>query len=398
MPLVPAAALITLATYFFIKAESVGNHNRKAVYSFVAGTLIGLAYITHPEGIILLFYIGLYGIASLVILDAKKKKFRELSDMLVFVVLGFLGGYSLMGFYYLFTVNNFLLYPIVDHTVFLFQAGTQPVYNVSVLNGLTLTYTTGEPGRYLNLITKTQLTKSLYVEYGLFYFSILGFLAIVFAVILLFLKIKKSRFFIGMFAFYMIALSFMPTNIKTLKNGIDLLIVNSVAMYGVVLVLPVIIIVSLGIDYLISRKNAVFKYIAAGLIIAVIIFSLMDLNYDTTVYRNSLSTVYTVLNFINQHPNNIYYGNRLFVGEIVQISNFKYLNTVLPLFNCSKPSVSKLNNTYIITGGTINIDMSPPIMHDFNNCLTKNLSSAAVQIVNTSNPFDASSPIVIYKT
>ncbi len=396
MPLVPTVALLALAVLVFVRMDSAGSQRKRMLYALLTGALTGFAYLTHPEGVILLFFLFLYCLVLLIAGFSLKSTKRTLLD-LALIAAGFLLAYSTVGFYYLGSAGNFLLYPVADRDVFLYQAATQPLSNITVMNGVTLTYTTGSPSAYINLLFRTPgIATSLYLIYGMFYFSILGYLAVVFSVLLIVLRAGKRRwFFISMLVFYLLALSLMPTEIRSVNGGVNLLIVNSADMYGEVLVLPTVIIVAMGLDRLLSSKKKALWAVVIALLVALIAVSILEMNGDAAFNRSSMSTVYSFIGFLQQHPNVTFYGQPQFIGDVNMLTGFKYDSTVKPLFSCSNDSIGALNGTYIAVGGTVSMELSPGVMQDFDSCVMANMTDATLAF-NAPNPFSPSLPLEVF--
>lgn len=396
MPLVQTAALLSLAVFAFVKIETAKSEMGKLLYALLSGVLMGLAYLTHPEGVILLFFVFLY---SVVLLAARfsRRLARRTALNLVLIATGFLLAYSAAGFYYLAASGNFLLYPLADHNVFLYQAATQPLSNVTVAHGLTLTYTTGTPESYLNLLFRAPfIATSLYLIYGMFYFSVIGYLFVAFAVILALAKGARYKwFFISMFFFYLAALSLMPTGMRFANGGIDLLVVNSADMYGEVLVLPAVVIVALGLDWLMARRRAVTTVLAAALIAAILIFSVIEMNGDAAFNRSSMSTVYSFLGFMRQHPGATFYGQPQFIGDAGMLTGQRDASNLRILPSCSPGFLGSLNDAYIVTGGTASMELSYGVMEDFDSCVKANLTDATLAF-NAPNPFQPFLPLRIF--
>jgi len=396
LPIIPMIAMLTIAVYLFIKRKKSEKTKTKYIYSLLSGFFVGLAYLVHPEGVILLPFLILY---SLVTIISNKSVFREEIRNISFTVIGAFLAFSITGIWYFMITGNFFLYPEVDHNVFLYQSRTQSLYNISIGSNAVLSYTTGTPLNYVNMLFRLELTKNLFpVEHGLFYFSVIGYLAVAFGTFLL-LKSKNSqqRMFVYLFIFYLAALSFTPTNISTNSRGqVMFLMVNSDVIYSSILILPLTIIIALGLEQMFSTNIKGVKYVAVGIITCCVVVSIMQLNYDSTIFRNSMYDVNQFVKYVSLHSSGVFYAQPTFAQEAQDISRYRYLSSIRPLFSCSASNIAKINDSYFVVGGTLSISWTPAIMQSYNNCVTANLTNANL-VYNASNPYEPSNPLRIFK-
>lgn len=396
LPVIPMAAMLTVSVYLFLRGLLSKSHKQGRSFFLLCGIFIGLAYLIHPEGVILLPFLLLY---LLIYALRNRQTASDTGINMLLILVGAFIAFSIAGTFYLLAAKNFFLYPLVDHNVFLYQFTTQPLYNVSIGNVLSLSYTTGTPLSYLDIMLRFGLTQNLfYTEYNLFYFSIIGYLAIAGWILLLFRSNKGQHKIFGyMLLFYIVALSFVPTSISVAPTGkIILTMVNSDVIYASVLALPAIAIVAIVIEKVLSNKRKAVKCLAIGVILLCIAISITQLNYDSSIYRNSMHDVNLFVSYVKAHTNETFYAQPAFVQEAQDISGYKYINEMNALFNCGKSSIAQINNSYFAVGGTLSISWSPGVLSGYDTCVEENLTSAQV-IYTAPNPYDNSVPLQILK-
>ena len=395
VPVIPMVTLLTIALYLFLRKEKSTSQKSRRSFSLFAGVFIGLAYLVHPEGIILLPILVLYLVFKG--LRDRKEMLPE-AESLGLVLLGAFLAFSITGIFYFINSGNFFLYPQVDHNVFLYQSATQNHANFTIGQAAILSYTTGTPYNYASMLLRTGLTAGIFsVEHNFFYFSILGYLAIAFGVFLAVSpKGKRERLFLCILVLYIAALSLLPTNISRTPQGeLVLLIVNSDAIYGSVLILPVVAIVAIGIDRLMSSRKRGLQVFAVILIVGCVAVSVMQLGYDSTAYRNSMQTVNDFVRYVSLHSDATFYAQPSFAQEALDISGYKY--DIRPLFDCGNPGLVTQSQGYLALGGTISITWAPGILQDYDNCVDGNLTGMTVVYL-ANNPYDPGSPFEILET
>ena len=395
LPVVPMAAMLSVAVYLFIRAELKTKSKRRGLCYLLTGFFIGLAYLTHPEGVILLPFVAIYLFAKMV---RHRDTAIQYGKYLALVLIGAFVAFSITGLFYLTTANNFFLYPAVDHDVFLYQYATQAHLNFTLANSVVLSYTTGNPLSYLELVLKCGTSQSLfYIEHDFLYFSTYGYLAAALgALIILKAKKPKQRLFVYMLVFYLVLLSFMPTH-ASLSNGKLLLTeVNSDSMYGIILVLASVVIIATGLDYLISNRQRAMIGLALIIIACGVTASILELNYDSGIYRSSMYDVNAFVGYLQGHGGAVFYAQPSFAQEVQDITGYKYLNTVKPLFNCSRGFISNASNSYFVLGGTLSIGWTPAVISNFDSCVGANLTDANT-VYQIPNPYQPNLPLQIVK-
>ena len=394
-PLVPAMALITAATYTFIKSEKDTKMKVKTriIYYIVTGILIGLGYLTNPLSLLLGVFIVLFELFKLS-KEINEKSFKSIAIKLAFVFVGFMIAFSITGLYYYAQSGNFFLYPSVDHAGAVNNALTQPKGTVFEVDNINVTRTDVQKLFYLPII----FDLSSYDQYHSSYFSLIGYLGIVFAAVIVFRKVKYGRFFVSMLVLYLVLLNFTPLAFVSIAGKLQIFLVYMEPMLITPLTLPFIAIVALGLEELLSRREKVFMVIALIIILATIIVAVKDLNSDTSYYRSSVASIYSFESFAAQHQNSTFYAYPLIADEINDISSYRY--NVRYLLNCSQlytyETVFK-NNTYVFTGGSMGMDVSPGIIRDFSACTQNNISNYSSLAYTANNPFDNMSPVKIYR-
>lgn len=395
VPVIPMVALLMIAFYLFLRKEKSTSRKSRRSLSFFAGAFVGLAYLVHPEGIILLPVLVLYSVFKGL---RNRKDLLPEAESLGLVLLGAFVAFSITGTFYFINSGNFFLYPQVDHNAFLYQSATQNHGNFTIGQAAILSYTTGTPYNYVSILLRTGLTAGIFsVEHNFFYFSILGYLAIAFGI---FLAVspegKRERLFACMFVLYLVALSVLPTSISRNQQGeLVFLMVNSDAIYSSIMILPIVAIVAIGIDRLISSGNRGLRIFAVILIVGCVAVSIMQLNYDSTMYRNSMQTVNDFVRYVSLHSGATFYAQPSFAQEALDISGYKY--DIRPLFDCNNPGLVKQSHGYLALGGTISMTWAPGILQSYDDCVKGNLTGMAVVYL-APNPYEPNSPFEILGT
>ncbi len=377
-PLVPAMMFVTISTYAFIIA-SEGNNKAYYLYS---GIFAGLAYITNPLGALLLVFLFLICIIR-VLKKIKRQDAWGNTKNLLFLIAGFLAAYSLVGVAYLAETGNFFLYPSVNHAVYLLQEATQPQLTYCISHSLCLDYDVGYPSLYLSMLGNLPITT---IDPYLRYFAISAYLLIPLAILGVVSK-KRNRWmlpFILMFIFYLLAIMFFPANLS-IKNGVATYYpIDEQPYIATILTLPLIVITALGMEALLKNKRTMLALIVIAVISAAIAYDITSLNGDVGYYVASMYTMHSFINYVSVHPNGQYYANFLFSGEANLVSGYKY--NIHSLGNCSSEYLKSLsNNTYVVTGGTVSLDISPQYVQGFDNCVIPNLTGYSL-VTTANNP------------
>lgn len=395
VPVVPMAAMLSVAVYLFIRAELSLKPKARNICYLLCGLFIGLAYLTHPEGIILLPFVAIYLIAKAI--NSSRSAIQQ-GKYLALVFCGAFIAFSITGIFYLAIANNFFLYPAVDHSVFLYQYATQAHINFTVAKSIVLSYTTGNPLSYVNLMLKYGTSQTLfYVEHNFLYFSIYGYLAVIFgALVMLKARKSKQRLFVYMIAFYLIALSLMPVHAAIFNSKLVLTEVNSNSIYGIILVLPSIVIIASGLDYLMSDKRRWMAALALAIIACGLTASILELNYDSGIYRNSMYDVNAFVAYLNGHGSDIFYAQPAFTQEVQDITGYRYISTVRPIFNCNLSSITNASNDYFVLGGTLSITWAPQVMSGYDACVSANLTDTNT-VYQIQNPYQPGMPLQIVR-
>lgn len=367
-PLVPAMMFITISFYAFIIAEG----QRKTLQYLYAGAFSGLAYITNPIGIAALLFLLL---ASIIRATDRKLKFKELKNgakRAAIIALGFAVVYSAVGIPYLLESGNFFLYPDLTHAVYAYQDATQPIATHCIFSNICLNYITGYPSFYPSILVDQQTTTDGYLRY----FGITAYILAAMVVLNLFRKNRNkwSTLFIALFLFYLLVIMFFPTKISFSGGQINYYPIGEQAYITTLLTLPLVVIIALGVDSLFQNKKSYLRYFAITIMLALIFYNVLDLNNDVGYYRASMYTAHAFVNYVTQHPDSHYYAAFLFSGEANLLSAYRYNISSLP--NCTARYLSSLpNGTYIATGGTTSLDISPQYTQEFDDCVLPNITS-----------------------
>ncbi len=395
-PLVPVAMLSAIAIYAFINAEEIfkGRKKKPAVglclYA-ATGFVIGVAYLTNPIGIALLIFLLLTLLTELAVSNNKKRTFESL----ILMILGFVAAYSIMGTIFFMQAGNYFLFPMVDSAVYRYQLATQQVTYQPVGRFMTLVYTFGSIFAYVPALFDFPMFHLPYFRY----FGIYGYVLIFTAAFALIQKARNryALFFVAMFAFLFLEISAAPTLVWIKNNTLYLNIVPHPSYIPVLLGPPMIVIIALGFESILTSGKVRTKYLVLGVIIAMLVSANADLLRDTSYSRASVFTLNSFLNFVKQHKNATFYAHWLFAGDANILSGYKY--KIMPLYNCSYAYLSKLNATYIALGGTESMSITPSIMDSFYKCAYPNMTDRYALVYYVNNPplFSSYPPLEIYK-
>ncbi|MEM3859532.1 MAG: hypothetical protein QW478_09030, partial [Candidatus Micrarchaeaceae archaeon] len=371
-----AMMMIDIAVYAFI----IANEKHKKSLYLISGVFTGLAYLANPLGALLLILFVLICFISIL---NKKLTYKSVVQNLIFIIIGFIIAYSLIGIVYLFETGNYFLYPELTHAVYLYQEVTQPTLNYCISGNFCLIYTTGYPSFYLSTITDFKTIIHPYLKY--FGISFYVFIAMAVLSILFMPKKKWALVFIGIFLFYLIAIMFFPANI-TFNNGIiDYYPISEAAYITTILTLPLIVVTALGLETMLKQKSLIVRAVALVLVCFILYYDISVLNNDIGFYRASMYTLHAFVNYVQAHYSSTFYGNFLFSFEANLLTSYKY--KIAYLQNCSSAYLNGLpNGTYVATGGTISFSMDPSLVDNFDNCVVKNLTDYSA-IYSVTNPF-----------
>ena len=396
-PLVPMASMLTIATYFFIKGrKAFGDARRKdncinpTCRNFLfSGFFAGLAYLCNPTALAFIAFMFLYFLAMLL----RNKEYAPAKFFAVLLI-GFIIAYSIVGVYYLIESGNYLLYPMLDHSSFLYAASTQPVHNYTY-GSLVFTSVIGQPFYYIPILLDHRTPD---YAFPIGYFSIYTYL-MVFSSALLLIYAKKLRsnalLFTSMFAFYLIFISFFVTNVSFSGGIIHFILIDNYSYIAMVLVLPMIALISIGFDYLLQSKEVLLKAMTAILLISAVFVSIGDISRAVSFYNASMSSLYSFISFVEQHPTSTFYAQNLFTQEADILTSFKY--DIISI-GCSNNTLDVILHpgSYVAAGGTINIEMSQSIMGDFSSCVAGSINKNATIAAIYSDPFSGGE-LIIYK-
>lgn len=390
-PLVPAMMLITISIYMFILAT---EGKRKYLLYSLTGFFSGLAYITNPIGAATLIFLLLICILRFI---KNKPERRNEFKYILFILLGFVIAYSLIGIVYLIEAGKYFLYVLMGRAVYSFQDATQPISTVCPLKSVCLNYVNGYPAFYISILANVSVLVNSYLRY----FGILLYAFIAMALVSIIPKKRNqwAALFIFMFLFYLIFITFFPTKIASSNGVLYIYPISEVAYITTIFTLPLVVVSALGIEELLKRNKVILIIIVLAILATVVICDVIILNRDVIYYRASMSTVHAFVNYVEQHANATFYANYLFSGEANLLTGYKY--HISSLQNCSAKGLQSLtNNTYIATGGTISLDIDPQFMQNFDTCVVQN-ATGYEPVYTANNPLlnytNAAPPLEIYK-
>lgn len=394
LPVIPMVTLLTAAVYLFLLKAKAKGERRKWAYSFAIGLLIGLAYLIHPEGVILLPFLLLY--SAIPAIRRRRGLAGELKAMGL-MILGAFVAFSITGIPYLIGSGHFLLYPQVDHNVFLYQFLTEHQTQFH-LGSAIFSYTNGGPLTYLYLLFRASPAQGLLAtRFGLLYCSVLGYVLLLLIPAFGLRKLKRGRFFVYMLAFYLVCLSILPVSASLAGGQLVVVMVNNDVMYGSILMLPLIAITALELDYLLSRKSVPLNCVVGAILILFVLFSVLELGYDVHFYRSAMYDNNQLVGYIGTHPSGTFYANPLLAQNVGDITGYRY--HVLALDVCNSSNIAALegmNNSYFVLGGTISVAVPEGYERSYDGCVGSYLKNVT-QVYNVSNPFDPSMPLQVFR-
>lgn len=373
-PLIPMAMALTISVYLFILADNADEKKylrRRNYFYLASGVLVGFAYITNPSGLLFYFFAVLVFVFQII---KKPKVYKKEIIILAIFTAGFILAYLPIGMVYFIKAGDFFLYPLIDHSTFLYQIQTQPLIQ-HCFGYFCFEWATGGPFSYLHVLlnqTVSYFRPLVYFGYTFYIFLIMVFLYVIF-----FKKEEKFRkwgpFFIAMFVFYYLALSYLPMSISNESNHIVITSIPQEPYLSSPFILPLIVILALGITAIIKKKNIIYKAAGIALIVVIIWSCMTSLNGDTTLYRASQSTLNSFISYVRLHPNTSFYTQWIFANNagLVTVKRYK----IYQLSNCTSSYLANLpNGSDVVTGGTLSISMSSGFMTNYDSCVDANLT------------------------
>lgn len=400
-PFVPAMAMLTAGTYFWLRsdaqlanfvhtrvrgAQEIGRMKHSRLYQLLAGFFIGLGYLTNPiASSMMIFLVLLYAYRAIY------RRFSLAGDGfgLSLIILGFVAAFSITGIYYLATSGNFLLYPDVERASVINIALTPGIYPtyVRLFGNVLLEFDSGSPLTYIGMLFNVfpgQIVE--YTYFNLISFSILGYALPVFVAMLAFAKRFRYRgFFAAMLLFDLLLLFFFPDGWISLGGSFRLLMISDRLMYATLLVLPVTVVSALGIERMLESGRDCAKIAGAVVLAAIVIVSLYQQSYDSAFYRSSIYSMNMFDRFAAMHPNATYYASSFFANEANLLTDYKY--NIAALNNCSAKSIASIGlqkNAYFVVGGSLGLSLSPTYTDSFEECVLDNMTSG-YSVVFTAN-------------
>ncbi len=377
-PLVPAMMFATIAVYAFIIA-SEGGKRRHYVY---AGALAGLAYITNPISALVIIFFVLVLIARIVGKSGRPNMRQNIRNI-VLLLLGFIAAYSLIGAVYLAESGNYLLYPSLTRAVYSFQEATQPQALHCLSGSLCLDYDVGYPTFYLSMLEGLPVNT---IDQFARYFGISAFVLVPLAILAV-LEKRRNKWaltFTLMFVFLLLSIMLFPANVS-IKNGtVTYYPIDEQPYLATVLTIPLIVVTALGFDAMLKSRKALLTLIVVAIVVSSLAFDVMDLNNDVGYYRASMYTLHSFVNFVSAHPGGQYHGSFLFTSEANLISGYRY--NISENENCSAAYLGSLpDNAYVVTGGTVSLDIDPGYILGFDSCAIPNMTAYSL-VSTTANP------------
>jgi hypothetical protein len=190
--------------------------------------------------------------------------------------------------------------------------------------------------------------------------------------------------FMAMFAFYLLSIMFFPASVHYANGVFTYYPIDEQPYVLTVLTLPIIVVTALGLDALLASNKKPLIIAVVAIISVVIICDIIALNNDISYYRVSMYTLHAFVDYVATHPSGTYHANWLFASEANLISSYKY--NISSLKNCSSAYINSLpQGTYIATGGTISLAMSPTITQSFDSCVLNNMTDYSL-VASVNNP------------
>ncbi len=137
--------------------------------------------------------------------------------------------------------------------------------------------------------------------------------------------------------------------------------------------LPLLVVSAIGIDALFKSGRRALVVAGVAVLIIALAYDVTVLNNDIGYYNASMYTLHAFVAYVRAHPNGTYYANFLFSSQTNLVSAFRY--NIKNLGNCSAAYLDGLpRGTYIATGGTISLDISPQYTQNFDACVLSNMT------------------------
>lgn len=319
--------------------------------------------------------------------------------------------FSITGVYFYLLSGNFLLYPTMEHVVFLEQFAEYPLPQaiVNVVPGVVLRFQWWyEPTDYIFLLLRVLESQNIPTEFNLLNFSDAFYVIVLLSPMLLLRKVKKGRFFVGMFVFYVLFLTFFFTNVQISNGKLVLFEVAHAPMYATVLTLPAMVLIGIASEKLLNSKGVLLKAFVAALVLSVIVFGVIQLNYDMMIYRNTIYDVHALINYVEQNPNETYYAHPYIAREsdIIMGNNIETIAESRPvsyMTSCNLSYIRSISNETLVknlrfvSGGALPMDVPPMFIHGWDVCMEENLAAMNYSVIyNVTNPSPPYDPLKIW--
>jgi hypothetical protein len=210
-----------------------------------------------------------------------------------------------------------------------------------------------------------------------FGYSFFAFVALSLAYLLYFRRraaARKALFFMLMFLFYLLALSYLPVLASNSGGTITLSMIDEQPYLSTLLVLPMTVVLALVMESAIvafrGRRPALFA--VSAIILLLVAESVMVLNSDAGVYRASASTLRAFTAYVAANPDTSFYAEWQFSNAANLLTAYRYS---IRQSGCSKAVIAALPpGSDIVTGGTISMDISPDLIESYDSCALGNMS------------------------
>jgi hypothetical protein len=377
-PLVPMVAMMAVSIYLFLLADRRSSEKKRFVLPLylLCGVFLGFAFWVNPLATVEIAFLSLIFIYRIA---RGGHALRDLSRYAI-VLVGAFAVYSVGGVMFLLQTGRFFLYPELYHIFFLWQVQNQPYIITHVIGNIFFKYTFGIWYFYLPIIFNLPLHFYMPV---LRYFSIMTYVFIIACLVLLLKRNRWLGFFLLLFAVGFAFIELLPTGISFQGGNVYVYITNMSSYLATILTIPMIILIAMFLDTLMKSRRRYLVYMSFAILVAILVVDIVDLNQDTAFYSSTTFTVHALAGYVTAHPYNNYYATGGIAFETSVYTNFKYN---IYAIGCNANVLYSTQNALVVIGGTVNMDLDPAVVQQFDTCISDNLTGFST-IYTVNNPY-----------
>jgi len=319
---------------FLIFINAINKENK--ILFLLSGFILGLGYLIKILALLVVPFMIFY-------ILKKYQKEKKINYNFIFFIIGFLIIFLIEGMFYYSQSGNFLLNYHISSTAYKFKYETEVSGSINVGKFLEIRYNTGVPIYHLKNTLFFGEHRNGINLFGFFYFFVLA--SIIYSI----LK-KKNLLLVLWVLIIFLYLEFGFINLEFHENKLIYFMIFKDPRFLTLITVPSIILMS----YFLLEVRSLNKKIFNFLILILFITSLLYIQKDYNIYRNSLNDLRETTNFLIQNNEKIIFGDYLAINNIEIFSKFKLKN--LKFLN-KDTKIEELNNSYVILGGSRGFDV-----------------------------------------